>query len=26
VRGDIENLKVTFPPDFALAVRLLRTR
>jgi len=26
VRGDMENLKVTFPPDFALAARLLRTR
>jgi len=26
VRGDLENLKVTFPPDFALAARLLRTR
>ena len=26
VRGDLENLKVTFPPDFALAERLLRSR
>jgi 2-C-methyl-D-erythritol 4-phosphate cytidylyltransferase len=26
VRGDLENLKVTFPPDFALAARLLRSR
>ena len=26
VRGSIENFKVTFPPDFELAERLLRTR
>ncbi len=26
VRGDLENLKVTFPSDFALAERLLRSR
>jgi 2-C-methyl-D-erythritol 4-phosphate cytidylyltransferase len=26
VRGDIENLKITWPEDFALAERLLRTR
>ena len=26
VRGDVENLKVTWPEDFALAERLLRTR
>lgn len=26
VRGDMENLKVTFPSDFALAERLLRSR
>lgn len=26
VRGDLENFKVTFPPDFELAERLLRTR
>jgi 2-C-methyl-D-erythritol 4-phosphate cytidylyltransferase len=26
VRGDLENFKVTFPPDFDLAERLLRTR
>ncbi len=26
VRGDFENFKLTFPPDFALAERLLRTR
>jgi 2-C-methyl-D-erythritol 4-phosphate cytidylyltransferase len=26
VRGDFENLKITFPEDFALAERLLRTR
>jgi len=26
VRGDWENFKVTFPPDFALAERLLQTR
>ncbi len=26
VRGDLENFKVTFPPDFELAKRLLRTR
>lgn len=26
VRGDLENFKLTFPPDFELAERLLRTR
>jgi len=26
VRGDFENLKITYPEDFALAERLLRTR
>jgi 2-C-methyl-D-erythritol 4-phosphate cytidylyltransferase len=26
VRGDVENLKITWPEDFALAERLLRTR
>ena len=26
VRGDVENLKVTWPADFALAARLLETR
>ena len=26
VRGDFDNLKVTWPEDFALAERLLRTR
>ena len=26
VRGDFENIKVTWPEDFALAERLLRTR
>ena len=26
VRGDFENIKVTWPEDFALAERLLRSR